>query len=543
MVYYHCFFNFLTQYFLVMDSILKKNKKFAKNIIREIISNRIKNQHDFSERRFFWSKTIGLTQMPSNPYILSEVKNPSKKILSFLSIKPTRSLSGVQVIAVMLPPFKCPGKCSYCPSQFEGKKAPQSYTGFEPSTMRAQRNNYDPFKIVDGRIKQLDATGNFAEKIELIFQGSSFTALNKVRQEKIVKASLDAVTGKITKTFELSKKLAERSKRRVVGITYETRPDLCGKTEINQLLHLAGTRVELGVQNPDDLVYQKINRGHLVQDVIESTQLLKDSAFKVLYHLMPGLPGSSYKKDLKNFEKIFTNPLFCPDMVKFYPTLVLKNTCLYDDWKKGVYVPLSEKKAINLLAKIKPKIPKWVRVMRVNRDIPSTVIEAGPKLTNLRQMVHVKMKEEGVECNCIRCREAGLKSRDFENKLSDAKLMTEEYFASLGKEIFISYESKKALFGFARLRIPHSPFRPEITKSTAIIRELHVYGKTLGVGKKGESIQHKGVGKLIMAEAEKIAKEKFDAKKMVIISGLGVKEYYIKNFGYKKDGPYVSKKL
>jgi elongator complex protein 3 len=525
-----------------MDS-LKKDEEFSKHIIEEIDSGLINSQRDLSERRFFWSKKLGLKQMPSNPFVLSKKNNPSKKILSLLSIKPTRSLSGVQVIAVMLPPFKCPGKCIYCPSHFKGKKAPQSYTGFEPSTMRAQRNNFDSFKIVDGRIKQLDATGNFAEKIELIFQGSSFTAFPKNKQEGVLKKSLDAITGKKTIDLEQAKIAAEKSKRRVVGITYETRPDLCGKPEINQLLNLAGTRVELGVQNPDDKIYSKINRGHTVKDVALSTELLKDSAFKVLYHLMPGLPGSNFKKDIKNFKKIFSDERFKPDMVKFYPTLVLKNTVLYEDWLKNNYVPITEEKAVKMLSIIKRDLPKWVRVMRVNRDIPSTVIEAGPKRTNLRQLVHDQMKKEGFECKCIRCREVGLKSRDSKEILFNGKIKVEEYAASKGKEIFISYESKKALFGFLRLRIPHEPFRSEITDSTALIRELHVYGKTLGVGKSGESTQHKGVGKELMQEAERIALKKFDSKKMVVISGLGVKEYYTNNFGYKKDGPYVSKQL
>ena len=520
-----------------------KHKEFSKKILKEIESRVINSQRDLSERRFFWSKELGLSEMPSNPFILAQTKKPSKKVLSFLTIKPTRSLSGVQVIAVMLPPFKCLGKCIYCPSQMNGKEAPQSYTGFEPSTMRAQRHNYDAYKIVEGRAKQLDATGNFAEKIELIFQGSSFTALDKRKQISIIKKSLDAISGKKTKSFEESKLTAEKSKRRVVGITYETRPDICKEKEIDRLLDLAGTRVELGVQNPDDEIYKRIKRGHTVQDVKESTQLLKDSGFKVLYHLMPGLPGSNPKKDLKNFKKIFSDPDFMPDMVKFYPTLIMKNTQLYKEWKKGQFKPMTEKQAIDLLTKLKPELPNWVRVMRVNRDIPSTIIEGGIKKTNLRQLVHAEMKAQGKECRCIRCREAGLRSRDEPTKIKKAKLKREYYDASGGREIFISYETKKALFGFVRLRIPSKPFRKEITNKTALIRELHVYGKTLGVGKKGESSQHKGIGKKLMSEAERIAKNEFGSEKMVVISGLGVKEYYRKNFGYKKDGPYMSKSL
>lgn len=522
----------------------KAEHLFAKKILTEISSGVINTEKELEERRFFWSKTLKLTEMPNFTFTISNCKKPTKKMKQLLSIKPTRSLSGVQVIAVMLPPFPCPGKCVYCPSSLEDKSSPKSYTGFEPSALRAQRLDYDPFKIVSNRIKQLDATGNSAQKIELIFQGSSFTTLPKLKQEQIVKKSLDAIIEKKTKNLNEAKLLAEKSKRRVVGITFETRPDICGEKEIKEMLNLGGTRLELGVQNPDDEIYRAVNRGHTVEDVITSTQKLKDSSFKVLYHLMPGLPGSNYKKDLKNFKSIFTNPDFKPDMVKFYPCLVIKGTKLYDEWEKGNFAPLEEENAAKLLAEIKAEVPKWVRIMRVNRDIPSTVISAGVKKTNLRQLVEKELHNSGRKCNCIRCREAGLMSRESEVDISKAKLETTFYEASKGEEAFISYESKDSLFGFVRLRKPAFPFLKEISKNTALVRELHVYGKSIPVGEKNkESAQHKGIGKELMIEAQRVAKERFGANKMVVISGLGVKEYYRKNFNFKKEGPFVSKKI
>ncbi|MCX6801385.1 MAG: tRNA uridine(34) 5-carboxymethylaminomethyl modification radical SAM/GNAT enzyme Elp3 [Candidatus Diapherotrites archaeon] len=526
---------------------LARRTEFALRMIEEINSGKINSQKDLSARKFFWSEKSHLDEMPSNPFVLSFAKKPSKKVLSLLSIKPTRTLSGVQVIAVMMPPFPCPGKCIYCPSAFAGKKAPQSYTGFEPSALRAQRLNYDPYKIVSNRILQLDATGNFAEKIELIFQGSSFTALPRRKQVSILKKSIDAVTEKKSENLSAALLNAEHSKRRIIGITFETRPDLCGKKEISEMLSLGGTRVELGVQNPDNEIYEAINRGHSVEDVVESTRLLKDSAFKILYHLMPGLPGSDYKKDLKNFRNIFHDARFKPDMVKFYPCLVMEGTKLYDEWLKGNFFPIEEKKAVRMLARIKSELPKWVRVMRVNRDIPSNVISAGIKKTNLRQLVREELRFGGKKCACIRCREAGLKLYDEKigaGEFSKAKLMSEFYQASGGEEAFVSFESKDALFGFLRLRKPFEPFRKEIDSKTALVRELHVYGKALPLGKRsGESTQHQGIGKLLMGEAERIAKEKFDSNKIVVISGPGVKEYYRKNFSYKKKGPYMSKAI
>ncbi len=533
-----------------MNSInSKQDILFAKKIVEELNSGKISTEREFSKSLFFWAKQFGLSEIPSNPFILSFAKNPSKKVLSFLSIKPTRSLSGVQVIAVMLPPFPCPGKCTYCPTSLDDKKSPKSYTGFEPSALRAQRLNYDAYKIVQNRIKQLDATGNFAEKIELIFQGSSFTALSKNLQEKVVKKSLDAIAEKSSSSLKQSKLNAEKSNRRVVGITFETRPDLCLKKQIEEMLNLGGTRVELGVQNPSDEIYKKINRGHSVEDVVSSTKRLKDSSFKVLYHLMPGLPGSNYKTDLKNLKSVFTNPDFKPDMVKFYPCLVIKGTKLYEDWKEGNFSPMLEDEAVKLFVELKSTLPKWVRVMRVERDIPGNVIEAGIKKTNLRQLIDEELHKQGKKCNCIRCREIGLGSRgkniDFEKELEKAKLNTEFYSASGGEEAFISIESKEHLFGFLRLRNPASPFLKQITNKTALIRELHVYGKSVPLGKKDDasSSQHQGLGKQLMLEAEKIAKERFSSNKMIVISGLGVREYYRKNFNYKKEEPFMSKKI
>lgn len=529
------------------DNLGVPYKIFSKKIIQEIKSGEINSQKELEERSFFWSKYFKLNKMPSRPFIFSQVNKKdklNKKINSLLSIKPTRSLSGVQVVAVMLSPFPCPGKCVYCPSSFEGKIAPKSYTGFEPSTLRAQRLGYDSFEIVSNRIKQLDITGHKAEKIELIFQGSSFTCLNKAKQESVVKKSIEAIVGKKFSSFNHAKKAAEKSKRRLVGVTFETRPDYCNESDIKQMLYLGGTRVELGVQHPDNEVYDLIKRGHKVEDVVNATKKLKDSSFKVLYHLMLGLPGTTLKMDLKNFRKIFSNPDFKPDMVKFYPCLVIKNSELYNLWQKNEFAPISQNDAIKILSKIQEEVPPWVRIMRINRDIPGNIISGGIKTTNLRQVVDEEMKKNKIFSKDIRAREAGLMSREKEINYDNAKIKKIFYQASCGEEVFISMESKEALFGFVRLRNPNSPFIENIKKDTALIRELHVYGRALSLGEKDkESTQHKGFGKDLMEEAERVAKEKFDAKKMAVISGIGVRDYYRKQFNYKIDEPFVSKKI
>ncbi|MBI5553169.1 MAG: tRNA uridine(34) 5-carboxymethylaminomethyl modification radical SAM/GNAT enzyme Elp3, partial [Candidatus Diapherotrites archaeon] len=298
----------------------------------------------------------------------------------------------------------------------------------------------------------------------------------------------------------------------------------------------------------DDESYKLTWRGHSVRNVAEATAYLKDSAFKVGYHLMPGLPGSDAEKDLRLMRKVFEDPAFKPDMVKIYPCLVIEGTKLYELWEHGKFHALTSVQAAKLIAKMKEFIPPWVRVMRIQRDIPAPVITAGVKKSNLRQLVQEELERNGTVCRCIRCREAGVLKTRFgkETDLADFRLFTQNYGASAGTEVFISFESprQEVLGGFCRLRVPAHPFRKEIDSSTGLIRELHVYGEALGLGThKEKAVQHRGIGKKLMLEAERVAREEFDLKKMAVISGLGVKEYYRGNFGYSPKGPYEWKLL
>jgi elongator complex protein 3 len=288
----------------------------------------------------------------------------------------------------------------------------------------------------------------------------------------------------------------------------------------------------MGVQCLRDDVLDFVHRGHSVKDAVKATRLMRNSLLKVGYHMMPGLPGMSKEMDIEDFKTLFSNPDFMPDAIKIYPTTVIKGTGLYDLWKSGKYSPLSTQDAADIIIRAKKFIPKWCRVMRVQRDIPCDIIEAGPNLTNLRQSI-----EQKAECKCIRCREPRDKIVDW----SSVKLLREDYSASGGKEIFLSFEDIKndLLLGFCRLRIVPESHRSEIPKHSAGIRELHVYGQAVPLGESGD-IQHKGLGRQLMAEAERIAKEEFACKKMVVISGIGAREYY-KKLGYTKDGVYMSK--
>ena len=520
-------------------------KGYALELIALIEEGKIKTRGQLNEARISLCAKHGLSSMPSNPTILSFAKRKTDKILSLLRVKPTRTLSGIAVVAIMPKPSKCPGKCIYCPGSLVPQKTPKSYTGKEPATMRALASNFSPKTQIKNRLKQLEEAGHNTEKVELIIMGGTFLSQPKSYQRRFMLSSLNAFTGSKSGSLKKARKNAEKSKTRIAGITFETRPDFCGKEEINSMLEFGGTRCELGVQTIYNQVYRKINRGHGIEEVKKATQLLKDSAFKTTYHYMPGLPTVSPAGDRKALKQIFSNPDFMPDNLKIYPCLVIEGTKLYRMWRSKNYKPFSTKKAIKLLSEIKPSIPRWVRIMRIQRDIPSPLISAGVKKSNLRQLVQEEMKKHGKKCSCIRCREAGLFSR--KEKLpnsSDAKLFVESYNASKGKEFFISLEGKKrkTLFGFCRLRFPFKPFRKELLGETALVRELRVFGFPMPLHKrKEEGLQHRGFGKRLLAEAENLATE-FGSKNLAVISGLGVKPYYYR-LGFKEKGLYVSKKL
>ena len=492
-----------------------------------------------------------LNKVPSNAEIIRHLKpEESTKLLPILRRKVVRTISGVTVVAVMTEPSPCPQEepCAYCPGG-PSNGVPQSYTGQEPAALRGSQNEYNPHDQVRTRIAQLQAIGHKVDKVELIIMGGTFPSTAPEYQEDFVKQCLDAITQTKSSSLDETKKVAETSLVRNVGITVETRPDWAKQEQVDQMLSMGVTRVELGVQNIYDDIYKRVNRGHRVQDVIEATRIMKDAGLKVVYHLMPGLPGSSFERDISGFREIFTNPQFKPDMIKLYPCLVIKGTKVYDWWKKGNYRPYTTDEAAQLIAEVKKFIPPWVRIMRIQRDIPAKLIEAGVKLSNLRQIALEKLRAQGGRCHCIRCREVG--HRWLRDKVRPDPDMIEIYTikeeASDGVELFISAEDpvNDVLVGFVRLRVPSEmAIRPEIVlEKTAIVRELRVYGPLVPVGQHlAGAWQHRGYGCILLSEAERVAIEDYNRNKIVVISALGTKQYY-KQFGYEYDGPYVSKHL
>ena len=522
------------------------HRKAIEFIIEYVKDHNIRDPIEINRVKRLAVRRYGLDKFPSNVEILQFVKEDELK--DIFRLKPVRSISGVVVIAIMTAPFECPhGRCIYCP-HYPG--APISYTGKEPSAMRGIRNEFDPYKQVKSRMRQLEMMGHSIDKAEIIIQGGTFNTTPIDYREWYMRRMLQAFIGYFPKNYEEGLMAAEKSERRIVGITFETRPDACSEEQIDWMLEKGGTRVEIGVQTVYDDVYEFVHRGHYIKDVIEATRRLKDAGFKVTYHMMPGLPLTDLKHDMSAFRIIFSSPNYMPDNLKIYPTLVLRHTGLIKYWERGLYRPYDTETASSFISVVKDNyIPKWVRIMRVNRDIPSFEIVDGVKMTNLRQIIQRDMRILGMRCRCIRCREAGHKAMKENYKPSSPEIVITQYVANKGIEFFISVEDieNDAIFGFIRIRKPSNlAWREEITESeTYIVRELHVYGRSLPIGGrnpgKSGSWQHLGLGRVLLREAEKLTSS-LGGEKIVIISGVGVREYYYKQ-GYERNGPYVSKWL
>lgn len=515
--------------------------EIAEKIIEGIKKGEIKNKEDLLKYKKSLASEYNLVRVPSNSEILDVIEESEKEsVRAILMRKPVRTISGVAIVAVMTSPHPCPhGKCIPCPGG--PPYSAQSYTGKEPASLRAVRNKFDPYLQTKERIKQLKAIGHSVDKIDLIIMGGTFPARDFYYQEWFVKRCYDAMNGMEARALEKAKKINEKAMHRCIGLTIETRPDWCRLHHVERMLNFGATRVELGVQILDDEVLYEMGRGHTVVDTIEATKILKDAGFKVCYHIMPGLPGSNYEKDVECFRKIFMDERFMPDMLKIYPTLVVKPSMLYEKWKKGEYTPLKEEEAVEIISEMKKYVPEWVRIQRIERDIPSYLIEEGIKKSNLREMVQENMKKKGWECRCIRCREIGHRWWK-EGKKGEGELMRRDYLASGGREIFLSIEDREndVIIAYCRLRIPFKHWVED--ENVAIVRELKVHGPMVEIGKRDAAKwQHKGYGKILMKKAEEIA-IKFRKEKMFVLSGVGAKEYYRK-IGYRDYGVYMAKDL
>jgi len=483
-------------------------------------------------------------------------KNPLLEKL--LRTRPTRSLSGIVNVSLLTKAYPCPAACVFCPQE---KGIPKSYLSGEPAVERAKRLNFDPYLQFQERLRALEAQGHPIGKIDLRIIGATWSAYPKNYQTWFIKRCFEGANdyGSVKRKVKSEKlqrkaqnlriiqRLNEKAENRIVGLSIETRPDWINQKEIKRLRMLGVTKVELGVQSLEENVLKLVRRGHGVEKIAQATKLLKDAGLKVSYQMMLNLPGASLKREMAMAEELFKDPRFQPDYLKIYPCAIIEEAPLYIWYLRGSYEPYKIKVLVQVIKTIKSRVPPYVRIERIIRDIPAPRIVEGPtKVSNLRELIKKEMKEKNLKCLCIRCREAGENSPASKNLL----LFRQDYQASGGKEIFLSFENKnrERLYSLLRLRLPKAeatgspPLFPAL-KGAAIIRELHTYGQSLSFSQRQKnSPQHQGLGKRLMRKAERIALKEFGIKKMAVISSVGVRGYFRK-LGYKLQDTYMVKRL
>ncbi|MCI4341338.1 MAG: tRNA uridine(34) 5-carboxymethylaminomethyl modification radical SAM/GNAT enzyme Elp3 [Thermoplasmata archaeon] len=489
-----------------------------------------------------WVRRTGRVGVPGNVE-WKEALSPAEQERAGLTIarRPTRTLSGVAVVAVMTAPTRCPhGTCTYCPGGVDAR-SPQSYTGEEPSALRGAQFGYDPRAITEHRLAALESIGHSTSKVEVIVMGGTFPSRPRSFQEGIFRGIFAGLNGVSSETLPQAHQLNESAARRCVGLTVETRPDWCDERVLPFLLDAGVTRLEMGVECLRDPVLAAVGRAHGTEEVVRATRAAKERGLKVGYHMMLGLPGMDPEKDAQDFERLFADPGFRPDFLKIYPTLVLPGTPLHADWSAGRYSPYEADTAAELLAKIKPRLPPWVRIHRIQRDIPARLITAGVRAGNLREKALALMAARGQHCPCLRCREAGRRSTP---PFEALELFERSYDASGARELFLSFEERASdtVAGYLRLRIP-DPDRPGAVPGP-IIRELKVLGREVGVGRTADGsveLQHRGLGRRLVERSSELARE-HGARTLFVTSAVGTREYY-RHLGFEPSGPYQSRTL
>lgn len=457
-------------------------------------------------------------------------------LMKRIRMKPMRTQSGVAPVTVLTAPAGCPGKCIFCPDDW---RMPKSYIYDEPGCQRAERDGFDPYRQTLGRIQAFESIGHDADKVELLILGGTWSAYSKDYREWFVQRCFDAMNAAGDPTYSGSASLAEAqqhnitARHRNVGLVIETRPDWITPEEIRHLRQLGVTKVQIGVQSLDDEILNLNKRGHDVAAVRTALGLLRTAGFKLHLHWMPNLYGATPAKDRADFARFFADPAICPDELKIYPCSLIAETELYARWLAGDYHPYSEAELVALLADVKPTIPPYTRVNRLFRDIPAHHIQAGVKASNLRQVVHDELARRGTQCGCIRCRE--IKRRA--TTADELSLQSYSYTTDLTEEHFLHFVTNERsahpglIAGFLRLSLPLQPgvgsraFLTEIADS-AMIREVHVYGPALAIGKESEGqAQHVGIGTQLLDAARRLSKEA-GFTRISVIAATGTRAYY-----------------
>jgi elongator complex protein 3 len=533
------------------------SRAFLEDLARRLETGEVRGKDAIHRLKVAHARAAGGAAVPSDAELLAAAGalDPAlrARLVPFVRAKPVRTLSGVAVVAVMTSPAPCPhGRCTFCPGGVEAG-SPQAYTGFEPAAMRGARARFDAHDQVGGRIAQLAALGHRTDKVDLIVMGGTFPAREGDYQEEFVKGALDAMNGTRAGTLEEACERNEAAPARCVGLTVETKPDWCGPAEVSRMLSYGTTRVEVGVQALDDAVLADTRRGHTVADVVAATRHTKDAGLKLCYHLMPGMPGMDPAKDREGFRRLFDEEDFRPDQLKVYPTLVMPRTPLYDAWRRGEYAPYDDETAAAVVADLKAIVPPYVRIQRVERDIPTPMIAAGPGHSNLRQLARKVLASRGGRCACIRCREAGHRANLNEDVDLGGPLHMErtDYRAAGGDEVFLQLTDREgALHAFARARRAGGHGAAGTAEGDGFLRELRVVGRlaSLAGPEAGaveplddlapDRLQHHGLGADLLAAVERVVFDEWQSPALWVTAGVGVRGYY-RRTGYSRHGPYM----
>lgn len=454
-----------------------------------------------------------------------------------IRMKPVRTLSGVATVTVLTKPYPCPGKCIFCPDDV---RMPKSYLPDEPGAMRGLEHDFDPYAQVSARVQALADLGHPVDKVELLILGGTWSAYRRDYQEWFVRRCFDALNGVDSPDLPTAHARNETAARRCVGLTIETRPDEISPDEVRWLRALGVTRVQLGAQSLDDRLLALNCRGHTVSQTRAAAALLRAAGFKLVLHWMPNLLGATPESDRRDFARLWDG--LCPDEIKIYPTQLLENTPLYARWQAGEYRPYDTAELVALLADLKATIPRYCRVNRVIRDIPSTHVVAGNRRTSLRQDAQAELARRGLRCQCVRCREVRGAAPDPQG----LALHDLVYPADFAEEHFLSGEAADdRLAGFLRLSLPApdapDPGLPEL-RGAALIREVHVYGQALAIGEsRNGAAQHAGLGTRLLEWAAEIARAR-GYRRMAVIASVGTRGYYLER-GFRRGEYYLLRDL
>jgi elongator complex protein 3 len=466
--------------------------------------------------------------------------DPDPNFLTRIRIKPIRTLSGVTTVTVLTKPYPCPGKCIFCP---DDARMPKSYLADEPGAMRGLQNDFDPFRQVENRLRALRATGHPTDKIELLILGGTWSAYRRDYQAEFVQHCLEALNGASSVSLEEAQTINESAAHRCVGLVIETRPDEITPSELAWLRRLGVTKVQIGAQSLDDRILSLNQRGHSAAETLRACALLRAAGFKIVLHWMPNLLGATAESDRLDFARLWQDG-YAPDELKIYPCQLLAGTELYDTWLRGEYQPYTTTELTNLIADIKPSIPRYCRVNRVIRDIPSTHVVEGNRRTSLRMDVLAELERRGERCQCIRCREVRHERVEFER----LELVDLTYSAADAEEHFLQFVTPTdSIAGYLRLSLPIqkatnlAATMPDLDGS-ALVREVHVYGQSLPVGvERTGAAQHIGLGTRLLEIAGSIA-TRAGFSHLAVIASVGTRQYYASR-GFRRGNLYMLKDL